>query len=102
MCNKIFTLRKNTPFKQARLDYILISENFTNIVEDLLIDKDTLSRLWILRKHLSDMNPQEAMEFLLDRLRGTKSNEEFLLFHFRIVSGTNKFFWGRGTPGLLG
>lgn len=47
--------------------------------DDLLVDKETLSRLWILRKHLGDMNPQEAMEFLLDRLRRTQSNEEFLI-----------------------
>ena len=47
--------------------------------EDLLLDKETLSRLWILRKHLGDMNPQEAMEFLLDRLRRCQTNEEFLI-----------------------
>ncbi len=47
--------------------------------DDLLVDKETLSRLWVLRKHLGDMNPQEAMEFLLDRLRRTQSNEEFLV-----------------------
>ncbi len=47
--------------------------------DDLLVDKETLSRLWILRKHLGDMNPQEAMEFLLDRLRRTQTNEEFLI-----------------------
>jgi len=47
--------------------------------DDLLIEKDMLSRLWVLRKHLGDMNPQEAMEFLLDRIRRTQSNEEFLI-----------------------
>lgn len=47
--------------------------------DDLLIDKETLSRLWVLRKHLGDMNPQEAMEFLLDRLRRSQTNEEFLI-----------------------
>ncbi len=47
--------------------------------DDLLVDKETLGRLWLLRKHLGDMNPQEAMEFLLDRLRRSKSNEEFLV-----------------------
>ena len=47
--------------------------------DDLLIDKETLTRLWVLRKHLGDMNPQEAMEFLLDRLRRSQSNEEFLI-----------------------
>lgn len=47
--------------------------------DDLLIDKETLTRLWVLRKHLGDMNPQEAMEFLLDRLRRSQTNEEFLI-----------------------
>lgn len=47
--------------------------------EDLLLEKDTLQRMWIMRNHLADMNPMEAMEFLLDRMRGTKSNEEFLV-----------------------
>ncbi len=47
--------------------------------DDLLVEKDVLSRLWILRKHLGDMNPQEAMEFLLDRLKRTQTNEEFLI-----------------------
>ena len=47
--------------------------------EDLLMDKETLQRVWILRKHLADMNPVEAMEFIKDRLRSSKSNEEFLV-----------------------
>jgi transcription termination factor Rho len=47
--------------------------------DDLLHDKDTLQRVWILRNHLSDMNSQEAMEFLLAQMRGTKTNEEFLV-----------------------
>lgn len=47
--------------------------------EDLLLDRKMLERMWVLRNHLADMNPMEAMEFLLERLRGTKSNEEFLI-----------------------
>ena len=47
--------------------------------DDLLLDKDTLQRIWILRNHLADMNPQESMEFLQAQMRGTKSNEEFLI-----------------------
>lgn len=46
--------------------------------EELLVDDATLSRVWLLRKLLSDYNPVEAMEFLLDKMKGTKSNEEFL------------------------
>jgi transcription termination factor Rho len=47
--------------------------------EDLLLDKEMLQKMWILRNHLADMNPMEAMEFLLQQMRGTKSNEEFLV-----------------------
>lgn len=47
--------------------------------DDLLLDKDVLQRLWILRNHLSDMNPLEAMEFLKERMRFTQTNEEFLV-----------------------
>jgi transcription termination factor Rho len=47
--------------------------------EDLLMSKDELSRLWILRKYLADMNSVEAMEFLLSKIKGTRNNEEFLV-----------------------
>ena len=47
--------------------------------DDLLLDREMLQKMWILRNHLADMNPIEAMDFLLDRMRGTKSNEEFLV-----------------------
>jgi transcription termination factor Rho len=46
--------------------------------DDLLLDKDTLQRMFILRKHLADMKPEEAMEFLLKNMRSTVSNDEFL------------------------
>lgn len=46
--------------------------------EELLMDKEELARVWILRKFMSDMNSKEAIEFLLDRMKGTKSNTEFL------------------------
>ncbi|MBL7688954.1 MAG: transcription termination factor Rho, partial [Bdellovibrionaceae bacterium] len=46
--------------------------------EDLLIEKNDMSRLWILRKVLSDMNVLDSMDFLLDKLQKTKTNEEFL------------------------
>jgi transcription termination factor Rho len=46
--------------------------------EDLLLDREVLSRMWVLRKYMSDMNPEEAMNELLKRMKGTKSNEEFL------------------------
>ncbi len=47
--------------------------------EDLLMDKEELSRVWILRKFMSDMTSVEAMEFLLSRMKGTRNNEEFLI-----------------------
>ncbi len=47
--------------------------------EDLLMDKDMLQKVWFLRKHLSEMTPMESMEFLLDKMKGTRNNEEFLM-----------------------
>lgn len=47
--------------------------------EDLLLDKDFLNRIWVLRNYLTDMNSVEAMEFMRDRLLRTSSNEEFLI-----------------------
>ncbi len=46
--------------------------------EELLLKEDVLMRIWLLRKILSDLTPVEAMEFLLDKMRGTKNNKEFL------------------------
>ncbi len=46
--------------------------------EEMLLESEELNRVWILRKLLSDLNPVEAMEFLLEKKRGTKSNKEFL------------------------
>jgi transcription termination factor Rho len=43
------------------------------------MEKDVLSRLWILRNYLGDMTSQEAMEFIRDRLNQSRSNEEFLI-----------------------
>ncbi len=47
--------------------------------EDLLMEKETLQRIWIMRKFIADMTPNEAMEFLLERMRNTRNNEEFLM-----------------------
>lgn len=46
--------------------------------DDLLLDKDTFQRMWILRKHMADMNPEEAINVLLKNMKGTKDNAEFL------------------------
>ena len=46
--------------------------------EELLIEKEDLNRIWILRKVLQPLNPIEAMEFLLDKVQKTRSNREFL------------------------
>ena len=47
--------------------------------DDLLLPKEVLSRMWVLRNYLSDMNVTEAMEFLKERMERTKDNEEFLI-----------------------
>ncbi|MDA1269019.1 MAG: transcription termination factor Rho [Bacteroidetes bacterium] len=47
--------------------------------EDLLMDKEEMQRVWILRKLMSDMTSQESMEFLLQRMKGTRDNAEFLI-----------------------
>ena len=47
--------------------------------DDLLLDEQTVQRMWIMRKYLADMNPVEAMEFIEQRFKQTKNNEEFLL-----------------------
>jgi len=47
--------------------------------DDLLVDKDMLKRIWVMRNHLADMTPVEAMEFLRSRIKNTQTNEEFLL-----------------------
>ena len=47
--------------------------------DDLLLDEKTLQRMWIMRKYLSDMNPVESMDFVNDRFKKTRNNEEFLI-----------------------
>jgi transcription termination factor Rho len=47
--------------------------------DDMLLDEKTIQRMWVMRKYLADMNPVEAMEFINDRFKQTKNNEEFLI-----------------------
>ncbi len=47
--------------------------------EDLLLDKMVLQKMWIMRNHLADMNPEEAMNTMLNYMKGTKNNDEFLV-----------------------
>lgn len=47
--------------------------------DDLLLDDNTIQRMWVMRKYLADMNPVEAMEFINDRFKQTRNNEEFLI-----------------------
>ena len=84
----IFEEFKGTGNMELQLDRSLSNKRVfpsVNIVasstrrDDLLLDKMTLDRMWILRKYLADMNPMEAMNFVKDRLERTKDNEEFLL-----------------------
>ena len=47
--------------------------------DDLLLDEKTVQRMWVLRKYLADMNPVEAMEFIKDRIKNSRNNDEFLI-----------------------
>lgn len=47
--------------------------------DDILLDESTIQRMWVMRKYLADMNPVEAMEFINERFKQTKNNEEFLI-----------------------
>ena len=84
----IFEEFKGTGNMELQLDRSLSNKRIfpaVNIVasstrrDDLLHDKQTLDRMWVLRKILADMNPVEAMTFLKDRIDPTRNNEEFLL-----------------------
>lgn len=84
----IFEEFKGTGNMELQLDRKLSNKRISPAVDinlsstrrdDLLLDKDTLSRLWVLRNYLSDMNSVEAMQFLRDRLVKTHNNEEFLI-----------------------
>ncbi len=84
----IFEEFKGTGNMELQLDRNLSNKRIfpaVNIVasstrrDDLLQDKTTLDRMWILRKYLADMNPIEAMDFVKDKLEKTKDNDEFLL-----------------------
>ena len=84
----IFEEFKGTGNMELQLDRSLANKRIfpaVNIIasstrrDDLLLDRQTLDRMWILRKYLSDMTPMEAMEFVKDRLERTKDNEEFLM-----------------------
>lgn len=84
----IFEEFKGTGNMELQLDRNLSNKRIfpaVNIVasstrrDDLLLDKTTLDRMWILRKYLADMNPIEAMDFVKGRLENTRDNEEFLM-----------------------
>ncbi|WP_185863351.1 transcription termination factor Rho [Blattabacterium cuenoti] len=84
----IFEEFKGTGNKELQLDRKIANKRIYPAIDlvssstrkdDLLLDTNTLQRMWILRKHLSDMNPVEAMEFLRSRISRTKNNEEFLI-----------------------
>ncbi|WP_185876934.1 transcription termination factor Rho [Blattabacterium cuenoti] len=84
----IFEEFKGTGNKELQLDRKIANRRIYPAIDlvssstrkdDLLLDQNTLQRMWILRKHLSDMNPVEAMEFLRSRMSRTQNNEEFLV-----------------------
>jgi transcription termination factor Rho len=83
----IFEEFKGTGNMELQLDRTLANKRMYPAVDltksstrrdDLLLDKDTLSRMFVLRNHLADMKPDEAMEFLMKHMRMTVNNEEFL------------------------
>lgn len=84
----IFEEFKGTGNMELQLDRSLSNKRIfpaVNIIssstrrDDLLHDRQTLDRMWILRKYIADMNPVEAMTFVKDRLENTANNEEFLM-----------------------
>ncbi|WP_185877978.1 transcription termination factor Rho [Blattabacterium cuenoti] len=84
----IFEEFKGTGNKELQLDRRIANKRIYPAIDlvssstrkdNLLLDSNTLQRMWILRKHLSDMNSVEAMEFLRSRIIRTQNNEEFLI-----------------------
>ena len=60
------------PIHQIKTDHRILRK------EDLLLDSDVLNKVWILRRVMAPMNSVDSMDFLLDKMRGTKSNKDFL------------------------
>jgi len=88
MDNVIFEEFKGTGNMELQLERTLANKRIYPAIdltksstrrEDLLLDKDTISRMWIIRNQLADMNPEEAMRFMKNNMKGTKNNDEFLL-----------------------
>jgi transcription termination factor Rho len=87
MDDVIFEEFKGTGNMELHLDRKLVDKRIFPTIninasgtrkEELLVDKSTLQRMWILRKVLHSLSTVESMEFLLDKMKGTKSNQEFL------------------------
>ena len=87
MDDVIFEEFKGTGNMELHLDRKLVDKRIFPTIninasgtrkEELLVDKEVLQRMWILRKVLHSLSPIESMEFLLDKLHGTKNNKEFL------------------------
>ncbi|MBR6919996.1 MAG: transcription termination factor Rho, partial [Bacteroidales bacterium] len=88
MDDVIFEEFKGTGNMELQLDRKLANKRIYPAVDlmasstrrdDLLQEKETLQRMWILRNHLADMNPVEAMEFLKSKMQLTRNNAEFLM-----------------------
>lgn len=83
----IFEEFKGTGNMEVHLDRRLVEKRIFPAIdinrsstrrEELLLGKDEINKIWILRRFLSNMNPVDAMEFLLEKIKGTKTNKEFL------------------------
>jgi transcription termination factor Rho len=88
MDDVIFEEFKGTGNMELQLDRRLANKRIFPAVDimlsgtrrdDLLLDNETLNRMWILRKNIADMTSTEAMEFLKERMERTENNEEFLV-----------------------
>jgi transcription termination factor Rho len=88
MDNVIFEEFKGTGNMELQLDRNLANKRIFPAIdinksstrrEDLLMDGDSLNRMWILRKHLADMNAEEAINFIKGQMKGTRNNDEFLI-----------------------
>jgi len=87
MDDVIFEEFKGTGNMELHLDRKLVEKRIFPTIninasgtrkEELLVPRDTLNKMWILRKVLNPLGPVESMEFLLDKIQNTKSNKEFL------------------------
>ena len=72
-------LQLDRRISNRRIFHAIYLVSSSKIIYDMLLDENTVQRMWVMRKYLADMNPVEAMEFIEDRIKKTLNNEEFLI-----------------------